>query len=446
MKALLVSILVASICLGQSVSPPSNGGSVTSIQVSGTANQITATSCGPSTTTLACLLSIPSDFRLPGTINLLTLTQPATAATLTLANTSTLATAGQGLLSGTYTSGITATGTIGQTCALTSFNNGNTGGTATVALTGVNTIAGGTALVITAAGSGNTSASTSSTAGNGTATCSGTAVVATVLTGFSSTFTFTGATGVTFPTSGTLATTTSTDFVKGAANLTTTGAIPFQNGTTGTVTQSAGFTLSDAANVRQMLLTDGSSQSGTPIVKISSNVNGVGFWNPIVALNSTNNQLNYMYIGQSLAAGRTGALAFQDNTDGVSGYMSLSVFGGNPGIAVFKNGTASLGPGNTASNGTVSIKDPTATTGATRLNIFKGAADSTSTNTLVSDASASFVNMTASGLYRFNGSNSTAAVAGLIGTTCPAVTCTAAYTWVQVTTSDGSTGYIPVWK
>jgi hypothetical protein len=47
---------------------------------------------------------------------------------------------------------------------------------------------------------------------------------------------------------------------------------------------------------------------------------------------------------------------------------------------------------------------------------------------------------------RFNGGNTTAAVVGLIGTTCPAVTCTAAFTWMTVTTSDGSTGYIPIWK
>lgn len=59
---------------------------------------------------------------------------------------------------------------------------------------------------------------------------------------FSLTLTATGATNVTLPTSGTLATTTSTDFVKGAAALTTTGSIPFQSGTTGTVTQNATFT------------------------------------------------------------------------------------------------------------------------------------------------------------------------------------------------------------
>lgn len=87
-----------------------------------------------------------------------------------------------GVVSGTYTSGITATGTVGQTCALTAFNNSSTA-TATVALTGTNTIAASTALVITARGTGNGTAPTSATAGNGTATCSGTATIATVLGG-----------------------------------------------------------------------------------------------------------------------------------------------------------------------------------------------------------------------------------------------------------------------
>lgn len=44
---------------------------------------------------------------------------------------------------------------------------------------------------------------------------------------FASTFTFTGTTGVTFPTSGTLATTTDANFVKGAAGLTVIGIIPY---------------------------------------------------------------------------------------------------------------------------------------------------------------------------------------------------------------------------
>jgi hypothetical protein len=78
----------------------------------------------------------------------------------------------QGILAGTYTSGITATGSSTQTCNLALGG----GATATVALTGANTIAGGTALTITAAGN-NTTVPTTATVTNGTAACTGTAVV-----------------------------------------------------------------------------------------------------------------------------------------------------------------------------------------------------------------------------------------------------------------------------
>ena len=40
----------------------------------------------------------------------------------------------------------------------------------------------------------------------------------------------------------------------------------------------------------------------------------------------------------------------------------------------------------------------------------------------------------------------TGAGSAAIGSNCPATTVTAPYTWVEVTTSDGSTAYIPAWK
>jgi hypothetical protein len=54
--------------------------------------------------------------------------------------------------------------------------------------------------------------------------------------------------------------------------------------------------------------------------------------------------------------------------------------------------------------------------------------------------------LTTSGIPRFNGTNTTGAGMALLGANSPATTLTAPYTWIQVTTSDGSTGYIPVWK
>lgn len=50
------------------------------------------------------------------------------------------------------------------------------------------------------------------------------------------------------------------------------------------------------------------------------------------------------------------------------------------------------------------------------------------------------------GIPKFVGTNSTGAGSALLGANSPASTLTAPYTWITVITSDGSTGYIPVWK
>ena len=65
--------------------------------------------------------------------------------------TAIVAMGSNGLHSGTYTSGITATGTAGQTCLLTSFNGGGSSATATLVLTGTNAIAASTPMGVTAA-------------------------------------------------------------------------------------------------------------------------------------------------------------------------------------------------------------------------------------------------------------------------------------------------------
>jgi hypothetical protein len=96
-----------------------------------------------------------------------------------------------------------------------------------------------------------------------------------------------------------------------------------------------------------------------------------------------------------------------------------------------------LGPGNSsiAATTTVDITNTIPTTGHTFVNIGNGAADTSSTETFA-----------IAGIMKFGGSNATASVAGVIGTTCPAITCTAAYTWIRAMSSDGSTVYLPAWK
>jgi hypothetical protein len=50
------------------------------------------------------------------------------------------------------------------------------------------------------------------------------------------------------------------------------------------------------------------------------------------------------------------------------------------------------------------------------------------------------------GLLKYAGTNTTGAGSAALGSNSPAITLTAPYTWWKVLTSDGSTGYFPIWK
>jgi hypothetical protein len=69
-------------------------------------------------------------------------------------------------------------------------------------------------------------------------------------------------------------------------------------------------------------------------------------------------------------------------------------------------------------------------------------APSSPTNSI--DVQPTYIKIT--NVLQFSGTNSTGAGSALLGANSPAVTLTAPYTWITVLTSDGSTGYIPIWK
>ncbi len=50
------------------------------------------------------------------------------------------------------------------------------------------------------------------------------------------------------------------------------------------------------------------------------------------------------------------------------------------------------------------------------------------------------------GIIKFSGTNTTGAGSAALGANSPAVTNTAPYTWIQVTSADGSQCYVPAWK
>lgn len=114
--------------------------------------------------------------------------------------------------------------------------------------------------------------------------------------------------------------------------------------------------------------------------------------------------------------------------------MTIKGTSGNVGIGT-TGPTYKLDVAKSGASGTARFYDQTATTGATRVLITLGAADTTSTQVFE-----------IGGLMKFSGSNSTGAGTALLGTNSPAVTNTAPYTWLKVLTSDGSTAYVPAWK
>jgi len=134
--------------------------------------------------------------------------------------------------------------------------------------------------------------------------------------------------------------------------------------------------------------------------------------------------------------GGSGYLEFLRHNNSVPGVsaMVISRTNGSVGIGVAIP-TYQLDVGISAGSGTARFYDQTATTGATRVVITRGAADTTSTQVFE-----------IGGLMKFSGLNSTGAGTALLGTNSPATTNAAPYTWLKVLTSDGSTGYIPVWK
>lgn len=143
------------------ISGSGGSGTVTSVIIAGTANQITPSGTCTITTSGTCTLSIPNVFTLPGTINKLTLTAPATGATFTLVDNKTFTVNNTITLAGTdaqtYTFP-TASATIARTDSAQTFTGAQTFSTpiaaasigviATVVNSGTITIPSGNSIVV----------------------------------------------------------------------------------------------------------------------------------------------------------------------------------------------------------------------------------------------------------------------------------------------------------
>ncbi len=159
MRTIILALLVCAAAFGQcgalTINPVTllldcvgsgggGSGTVTSVGLAGTAAQITVTGATPITTSGSWTLSIPSVLTLPGTVNKLTLTPPTTGATFTLADNSTLATAGAFASTLTFTGATnvtfpttgtlsTTTGTVTSVATTSPITGGTITGTGTIA-------------------------------------------------------------------------------------------------------------------------------------------------------------------------------------------------------------------------------------------------------------------------------------------------------------------------
>lgn len=238
--------------------------------------------------------------------------------------------------------------------------------------------------------------------------------------------------------------------VGGASNLTTAGAVPY--------VASAGV-LSQTPNSRYFPATGnwgfGTTSDGNYKLDIAASGSSgtLRVYDQTVTTGSTS-------LVVRAGAGQSGNLLSVQNNAG-SVVAQVDAFGIMTAATFIATSDVSAGAGayiywpgrslmNAPSLGVIQLLDAT-TTSFNRLQ-FGGTTSSfpalkrssaTLQARLADDSAFATIDM---GIPKFSGTNSTGAGSALLGSNSPASTLTAPYTWITVLTSDGSTGYIPVWK
>ena len=237
--------------------------------------------------------------------------------------------------------------------------------------------------------------------------------------------------------------------VGGATNLTTVGSVPYVSAS-GTLDQDAGQFVWDATNNRLGIGT------ATPSQKLE--VAGIG---------------RFTGTGAFSVGDEAGALRITSNNASLQPFGLFNATNGYTGIRVgaISVGTTyaasdapaagmivqgSVGIGTTAPGvkldvlGSARVYDSTADAaillGSDQVDANSGkiSYNRGTANLDITPRSTYATNLI--GKLKFSITNSTGAGSALLGTNSPAITLTAPYTWITVTTSDGSTGYMPIWK
>lgn len=212
----------------------------------------------------------------------------------------------------------------------------------------------------------------------------------------------------------------------GATNLTTAGAVAYVSAS-GVLNQdqtAAGQIFWDSTNHGLHL---GNATASTYKLDLTGNARFAD-GNAIYFGSSDRRAFLFASSGNNLVIGAGGGATIDR--------LDIDVGGNGAGLKMLSSGGTNVGPGSDSTDrGLLYLRNNVTTTGSSLVTIALGDADTSSTKQL-----------DLSGAVKFGGSNSTAAVAGVVGVTCPAVTCTAAYTWIKAIAADNSVVYFPVWK
>lgn len=230
--------------------------------------------------------------------------------------------------------------------------------------------------------------------------------------------------------------------VGGATNLTTVGSVPYVSAS-GTLDQDAGQFFWDATNNR---LGIGTATPGYALEVKASFYSGVG-----ITTASAGDIISFIL--KSTAAGGQDWRIEQGRVGaGILNFYNGST-GGAP-LTILANGNVGIGttiPGvkldvlgsarvyDSAADAAILIGSDQVDANSAKISYNRGTA-----NLDITPRSTYATNLV--GKLKFSITNSTGAGTALLGTNSPATILTAPYTWITVTTSDGTTGFMPIWK
>lgn len=229
--------------------------------------------------------------------------------------------------------------------------------------------------------------------------------------------------------------------VGGATNLTTVGSVPYVSAS-GTLDQDAGQFFWDATNNR---LGIGTATPATPLQVaggkiLLDNAQGIqikdsaGTARTILQVDSGDN----VYLDSAATGGDTFFRASgvdKVTIKGTSGNVGIGTTA--PGVKLDVLGSARVY--SSTADAAILIGSDQVDANSGKISYNRGTA-----NLDITPRSTYATNLI--GKLKFSITNSTGAGSALLGANSPATILTAPYTWITVTTSDGTTGFMPIWK